>query len=132
MISHVEIERLEGLSFEAFKDRYMFRNKPVIVTDAIRRWKALSRWTPEFFKTEFGDMKFTIEERPKKGAGYKDGNGGVEYTMAQFIDRVLKLTVGSGAYFRNQPLFSLFPSLREDVSRCRTISNLTGFRTVIS
>ena len=41
-----DIERRQRLSYEEFEEAYMFANKPVIVTDAIRQWKALSRWTP--------------------------------------------------------------------------------------
>ena len=50
--------------------------------------EALSRWTPEFFKAEFGDMKFTIDQGSNAGSDYKTQRGSVEYTMRQFIDYV--------------------------------------------
>ena len=47
--------------------------------------------------------------------GY-DGNGGMEYTMAEFIDRVLTSTDENPApYFRNKILSDLFPSLMQDI-----------------
>ena len=48
-----EIDRRDNLSYEEFAEKYLYANKPVIVTDMIRQWKALSRWTPEFFQREF-------------------------------------------------------------------------------
>jgi hypothetical protein len=47
-----EIERRDRLSYEEFAESYLYALKPVIVTDALCQWKALGRWTPEFFKRE--------------------------------------------------------------------------------
>ena len=111
-----EIERRANLSYSEFSEKYLYANKPVVVTDAMRQWKAVTRWTPEFFKREFGDMKFTINEDLKRIVGYKDDNGAVEYTMARFIDRVLESTDENPApYFRNRILYDLFPSLKQDI-----------------
>lgn len=111
-----DIERRQRLSYEEFEEAYMFANKPVIVTDAIRQWKALSRWTPEFFKTEFGDLRFTIAKEVKPRVGYNEQKDGVAYTMAQFIDRVLESTDENPApYFRNRVLYQMFPSLKQDI-----------------
>src|SRR5687767_8852544 len=81
----------------------------------MRDWKALSRWTPEFFREEFGSLKFMIANQEKGQAQYK-GGGDVEYTMAQLIDLVVQSTDENPApYFRNQILYDLFPSLKEDI-----------------
>ena len=112
-----EIERREKLSYEDFARDYLYANKPVVITDVLRSWKAVERWTPEFFKQEFGTMKFTLNENLKGQSDYK-GNGGsaVEYTMDRFIDRVLSSTEENPApYFRNQILYDLFPSLKQDI-----------------
>ena len=110
---NVPIERRANLSYEQFAREYLWPNKPVIVIDAMRNWKALERWTPDFFKHEFGDMKFALAEGK---AGYKENAGGVEYTMAQFIDRVLASSDENPApYFRNRILYELFPSLKDDI-----------------
>jgi histone arginine demethylase JMJD6 len=111
-----DVERRERLSYSEFEDKYMFANRPVIVTDAMRRWPALARWTPDFFKTTFGDLRFSIEDDLKKKAGYKDSDATVEYTMAAFIDRVLASTDSNPApYFRNRVLAEMFPSLVGDI-----------------
>jgi hypothetical protein len=104
-----EIEYRSNLSYAEFVERYMLPHKPVVITDAIQKWKALSRWSPEFFKTEFGDMQFTIET----GFGKQ---GKTDFTMAQFIDAVLSSTEEHPApYFRNRVLADEFPTLQQDI-----------------
>jgi histone arginine demethylase JMJD6 len=111
------IDRRYKLSYEQFAKEYLYANKPVIVTDALLEWKALRRWTPEFFKKEFGSMKFTLDDNSKSKAAYQGhGNGAVEYTMDRFIDLVFSSTEADPApYFRNQMLYELFPSLKDDI-----------------
>ncbi len=114
---NISIERREKLTYEEFAKDYLYANTPVIVTDALRDWKALQRWTPEFFKREFGTMKFSLDDTSKAGFKYPgQQNGPVEYTMDRFIDRVLSSTEENPApYFRNQILYELFPSLKQDI-----------------
>jgi len=112
-----EIERRDRLSYEEFAENYLYPLKPVIVTDALREWKALGRWTPEFFKREFGQMKFKMEDDDLKAkAGYKSADATIEYTMESFIDCVLESSEENPApYFRNRILYDLFPSLKDDI-----------------
>lgn len=97
-----EIERREGLSYRDFVKDYLEPHRPVILTDALRDWRALSLWTPEFFKTRYGDMRIEIGKR--------------SYTMGDFIDRVLASTVENPApYFEGQRFCDLLPVLLEDI-----------------
>jgi len=110
-----EIERRSNLSYEQFAREYMYPLKPVIVTDAMKNWKAMGRWTPEFFKKEFPDMKFSIKGAEYGQAGYKE-NAATEFTMSSFIDRVMASTDENPApYFRNRILYDVFPSLKSEI-----------------
>lgn len=110
-----DIERREGLSYEEFSTQYLYPNKPVIVKGALSKWKAINRWTPEFFKTEFGDVTFSVNDS-EKGQGEYKSDGGTQYNLAEFIDLVLASTDEHPApYFRNQLLYELFPTLKDDI-----------------
>lgn len=110
-----EIERRSNLSYEDFAREYLYPMKPVIVTDVLQKWPAMTRWTPEFFKHEFSSVKFTINDTTYGRASFKNGKE-VEFTMAEFIDRVLESTEENPApYFRNQILYDLFPTLKQDI-----------------
>jgi histone arginine demethylase JMJD6 len=112
----LEIPRLANLSYEEFAANYLYPGRPVIVTDAMKDWKAVGRWTPEFFKREFGDMTFTIHDTLRSQIGYQDAGGATEYTMATFVDRVTASTDENPApYFRNRILADYFPTLTEDI-----------------
>jgi len=109
------VERRANLSYAEFERAYLYANKPVVITDALRDWKAISRWSPEFFKTEFGSMKFSIEEK-KTNYPANGQTAATEYTMAGFIDRVVSSTDDDPApYFRNQIFYERFPSLNADI-----------------
>lgn len=111
-----QIERREKLSYEEFAADYLYPLKPVIIKDALLDWKALGRWTPEFFKREFGNMKIRVGDDLRGKVGYQGGSQPVEYTMESFIDCVLQSTPENPApYFRNQILYDLFPSLKQDI-----------------
>jgi histone arginine demethylase JMJD6 len=110
----MEIERRANLSYPAFCKEYLFPGRPVIITDVTKDWKALSRWTPEFFQKEFADMEITFDADPKPGGQVQSVP--LKYTMAQFIDLVLKSSDENPApYFRNRILSDLFPSLTPDI-----------------
>ena len=112
----MEIERRANLSYSEFAKEYLYANKPVVITDAMRQWKAVGRWTPDFFKQEFGSMKFAIDDDLKRKAGYKENGGHTDFVMSQFIDQVLQSTEENPApYFRNKILYELFPSLKQDI-----------------
>jgi hypothetical protein len=79
----VQIDRRRDLPYEEFAREYLFPNKPVIVSGAIESWKALDRWTPEYFKNQHGSVNLSID--------------GENYTMVDFIDRVNSSTVENPA-----------------------------------
>jgi hypothetical protein len=101
------------LSYDEFARGYLYPNKPVVLRDALRGWKALERWSPEFFRDQFGDFQFTITDTEYGQGGTSQS---AEFTMADFIGRVLASKEGAPApYFRNKVFYDCFPSLKNDI-----------------
>jgi histone arginine demethylase JMJD6 len=73
-----EVDRREGLPYDAFVRDYLEPQRPVLIKHAFPQWKALGKWTPEFFRREHGDRQVTV--------------AGEVMTMAEYIDRVLAST----------------------------------------
>lgn len=71
-MSQQGIERRSGLSAKQFSQEYVIPNKPVILTDQANGWKALTEFTPEFFKKNFPGKTSTIKE--------------VEYKLHDYVD----------------------------------------------
>ncbi|MCP3104975.1 cupin-like domain-containing protein [Myxococcus sp. K15C18031901] len=55
-----EVERRRGLSPEGFFEEYYLRNRPVIVEGLLDDWPALTRWTPEWLVSRFGDEQVEV------------------------------------------------------------------------
>ena len=108
------VDRRANLTYLEFAQAYLYANRPVVITDALARWKALERWSPEFFARQFGDRKIDFGEGSK--AKYAESQRPDGWTMAQFVDKVLQSSDEDPApYFRNRILYEEFPSLKDDV-----------------
>ena len=58
-------ERISMPSKEEFINDYLTRSKPVIITGAIHDWPAVSKWTNEFFRKQYGEREVHIKLTPK-------------------------------------------------------------------
>jgi histone arginine demethylase JMJD6 len=96
------IDRRSGLSPERFDREYLRPPRPVIMTNAISHWSALGRWSPKFFKYEYGHLEIELD--------------GETMALGALIDRIEASTDDSPApYLRNQPLADWPPELLAEV-----------------
>ena len=59
-----ECDRIPMPSKDVFFHNYLKVSKPVIITGAIDSWKALSKWTNDFFKENYGNRNVHIKLTP--------------------------------------------------------------------
>lgn len=98
-----DIDRRAGLTRADFAREYLSPPRPVILTDAISHWQALGKWSPQFFKTEYGHLDVQVD--------------GERMTLAELVERVDNSTDDHPApYLRNQSLGDWPPELTADVS----------------
>ncbi len=96
------VPRKSRLSRADFVTEHVRPNRPVIITDALAGWPALTRWTPEFFREHFGHREFTVDGQPHR--------------LGDLMNRVLASADENPApYFRNQVLREHFPELLADI-----------------
>ncbi|QLE49532.1 cupin-like domain-containing protein [Nostoc sp. C057] len=99
------VERRSNLSYNEFIQEYVSMGKPVIITDVIQNWKAVTKWTLDFFKSECGTIECAVKED-------KDEVDGL-MTIADYIDYI---TIGNSErrlYLANW-FISDYPQLLED------------------
>jgi hypothetical protein len=97
-----EIDRRDALPYAAFVRDYLSAHRPVLVKNAFPRWRALGKWTPEFFRREHGRRRVTV--------------AGEAMTMAEYVDRVLASTPERPvAYLRELAVRSFAPELGDDL-----------------
>jgi hypothetical protein len=96
------IDRRENLSLKEFEREYLLPLRPVVITDALKAWKPLGRWTPDFFQQKFGDRLVNID--------------GAKRPLGPFLDEVLASTADHPApYLRNEILKDVFPELADEI-----------------
>jgi histone arginine demethylase JMJD6 len=62
------------ISYEEFHEEHWRKGVPLVFTDASKVWDANGRFTPEFFRTNYGDRRTVVD--------------GTEYTMNEVFDLV--------------------------------------------
>lgn len=68
-----DVERVSAneLSYEEFLERFIKKNKPVIITDAMEDWPANVFWSQKYLVEECGQRKFLTDEVERKGEKLK-------------------------------------------------------------
>ena len=55
-----KVQRVANLIPEVFVSDYLVKNRPVIVTSAMRNWKALENWKPDVLADRFGSEQVQV------------------------------------------------------------------------
>lgn len=115
-----EIERHERLAADVFFQRYYATNTPVLLTAALEDSPALTKWTPEYFERQYGDVQIEIVEG-REGDPYCDRRHTQtkrNTSMAEYARRVRSAGKTNDFYFtarnKNVELEGL-AGLRDDI-----------------
>ncbi len=118
-----EIERREYLEPEEFLSEYVGKNRPVLVSSALKECRALSRWTISHIRRVSGKAKVKLKE------GLVDdgvmGMRSVDTWLSDYLDamelyeaRLRSGDAGPGdrpAYLHDVPLLSILPEAAADL-----------------
>ncbi|MEH2405968.1 cupin-like domain-containing protein [Nostoc sp.] len=63
------VERRSNLSYDEFVKEYAFVGKPVIITDAMKDWTAMTKWTFDFFRSKYGAITVNVKEDSTENQG---------------------------------------------------------------
>jgi hypothetical protein len=85
------IERREKVTREEFLEKYYSTNTPVILTNMMDDWKAMSSWCPEYLKSQYGDVEVEIQSNRNSDPNYeinKENHKRI-IKLAQYVDHVV-------------------------------------------
>jgi histone arginine demethylase JMJD6 len=104
-------------SYEEFQKEHLVPRKPAVIRGALGQWKALSLWTPDFFKNRYGSILLVGKNQRYTYSGFMPtSKSGESLTMGEFIDLVLASSEQNPApYLRNVHLEKFLPELYADV-----------------
>jgi Cupin-like domain len=107
------VERISMPAYPELRARYLDRNVPVIVTDMASDWPALTRWSPEFFKRNFGGREVAVTDKSYQVHGANYLTPFSKMSFSEYLE-----AIQSGNNDLRLFLFELFkfaPELRADI-----------------
>ena len=119
-VSHPErtmtqIARLPQISAEMLQDTFMSRNLPVVITNATAQWRAMQKWSFEYFKTLDSSVDIYLE----KGNVLQRNTSFEKLTFGEYMDKLIAQRDGAAeddlGYLSIFNIFRAFPQLNEDV-----------------
>lgn len=86
-----KIERRKSISQSEFLENYYAKNTPLILTEMMHDWQAMSWWSPEFFKTNYGNCQVEITSDRNSDPDYEINtyNHKKVVTMSQYVDMIV-------------------------------------------
>lgn len=116
------IERRTGLNKETFKKEFLTPLKPVILTDLMDPWEAKGKWTIEYFKNKYGDLKVPVysAEYSKVGKGYMTAD--MELPFKKYLE-----IIEAGPTDLRMFLFNIFKHAPELCQDFETHQIMDGF-----
>lgn len=86
------IARIEQLSFEEFQHEFAIQNQPVIISGAAKDWAACSLWSPETFKTMFGNVLAPLRGSDNEiDVFFGEDNQKTVLSIAEYIDLIVAI-----------------------------------------
>ncbi|MBI4854955.1 MAG: cupin-like domain-containing protein [Acidobacteria bacterium] len=82
----------KDLSQREFLDFYYSQNRPVVLNDMMKNWKAMSLWTPEYFKTNYGNEIVEIQVDRNSDPIYEQNSDyhKKKISFSDYVDMVLE------------------------------------------
>jgi len=113
--SHVHtLERRSNLTFQEFAENYLYPNRPVVLTDTTKGWRALSLWNADFFTRKFGERQVVMAKEKKF---FKSTvREFIEYSKTFTEVHIGKRVENRPYYLRNVIVGKSFPELLGDFS----------------
>lgn len=84
----IEIDRVADISREDFQQKYLKLNKPVILEDRARNWKAYSDWNWDLFKELVGQVDVPIYNNTRAGAKVPVNGGDGYMKFGDYLDEI--------------------------------------------
>ena len=117
-----KIETIETINHNDFRNNYMKKNKPVVMTGMMKEWEATKSWSLDYFR-EIGKNKEAFM------SGGNNFQKDTKWEYGSFIDSINRIENADknnekGGYLMNLSLVKMFPELKEHVD-FSLISNYT-------
>jgi len=117
------INRVSKISNTDFHASYFKILKPVIICDMAAAWPALKKWTPDFFKANYGHKQVKVYDASFVEAGDKYMTQTQKLSLADYIEQVMTRTQDLRMFLYN--IKTEIPEIAEDVQEPSLVSGIS-------
>ena len=101
-----------NISVKEFHKKYFKNPQPVVFKGVAKKWSAFQKWTPDFFKENYGDTKVILFDASVKAL---DSDQISETSTVDFKQFIEMMQSGSKEYVRFCPILDKNPELLDDI-----------------
>jgi ribosomal protein L16 Arg81 hydroxylase len=88
---HGQIERRDRVSAQEFLEQYYSASKPVILTNMMQDWAAMTSWCPAYFKQKYGSVEVEIQTGRAADPNYEinANRHKQKTTLGEYVDLIV-------------------------------------------
>lgn len=126
------IERVERPTPRAFYERYVRRNRPVVLTGLADGWRATAVWTPDYFRAHFAATEVLYTAWPSVAptndpTDYYRQRKRLRTQLGPFIERMQTEADFARNYITQFPIFRTLPQLAHDIEPLDAYMNVPAY-----
>jgi len=106
-----QVDRVEGLTPEAFHRQYQRRGRPVVLAGAAKHWPCMGRWDLDYFRAQHGEVEIRLADSEGINGHHLKGHEEV-LPMHEIIDRI---EAGGPEYIRFEPFLEQSGTLEAEL-----------------
>jgi cupin-like protein len=108
------VERVASINKEEFTTSYFNSQVPLVINDLARSWAAFEKWTPGFFKDQYGKKLVKVYDESFVAAGENYMSNAKLIPLRDYIDQVMTTSQELRMFLYN--IKSEIPELANDIT----------------
>lgn len=114
-MNYKEITTVSELSESEFEKNFYNASKPVIIKGGANDYKSFKKWSPDYFKSIFGNK--TVDIRKSDNGVYNYHKDNVKQLFLPFDEAINYITTNNCYYLQQLSIYKNFPELVEDLDK---------------
>lgn len=108
-----EIDTVDSISPEDFREKYFLKQKPVIIKHLSRSWPAYEKWNPAYLKEKVGDRIVPLYDNSKVDPSKPINSAVAQMPFSEYMDLISREPTELRIFFFN--IFKHAPQLLDDI-----------------
>jgi hypothetical protein len=117
------IEKVSLIDQKNFSDSYFTPLKPLVIKDLAKTWPASKKWTPDFFKEQYGNKQVKVYDESFVAAGKHYMSKLKSISLREYIDTIMTSSQNLRMFLYN--IKSEIPELVDDINFPTLVNGLS-------